>query len=79
MAQSGLWPTAHSESPKAFFVALERHPRRFRANGKKALLVYQSRVRREWFDAFACNEGFNIGLIGDDLIRNIANEVNDRI
>ncbi|KAH9037958.1 hypothetical protein EDB84DRAFT_1437322 [Lactarius hengduanensis] len=79
MTQSGLWPTAHSESLKAFFVALEQHPRKFRVNGKKVLLVYQSRVRREWFDALACNEGFNIGLIGDDLVQNIANEVSDKI
>ncbi|KAI9441551.1 hypothetical protein H4582DRAFT_1810456 [Lactarius indigo] len=79
MAQSGLWPTAHSESLKAFFVALEGHPRRFRLNGKRTLLVYQSRVRREWFDALARNEGFNIGLIGDNLVRNIADEVNDRV
>ncbi|KAH9175042.1 hypothetical protein EDB89DRAFT_2067191 [Lactarius sanguifluus] len=62
-----------------FFVALERHPRRLRVNGKKVLLIYQSRVRREWFDALARDGGFNIGLIGDDLVRNIADEVNDRI
>ncbi len=79
MAQSGLWPTAHAESLKAFFVALERHHRRLLTNGKKALLLYQSRVRREWFDALARDEGFNIGLISDNLVRNIADEVNDRI
>ncbi|KAI9465201.1 hypothetical protein BJY52DRAFT_1209627 [Lactarius psammicola] len=28
MAQFGLWPTAHAVTLKAFFVALERHPRR---------------------------------------------------
>ncbi|KAI9465205.1 hypothetical protein BJY52DRAFT_1100824, partial [Lactarius psammicola] len=48
MAQSGLWPTAHTESLKAFIVALDRHPRRLRANEKRALLLYQSRIRREW-------------------------------
>ncbi|KAH9002515.1 hypothetical protein EDB83DRAFT_2533655 [Lactarius deliciosus] len=79
MAQSGLWPTAHSESLKAFFVALEGHPRRLRVDGKEVLLVYQSRIRREWFDALARGGEFNIGIIKDDLLRNIANEVNDSI
>ncbi|KAH9006256.1 hypothetical protein EDB86DRAFT_2778825, partial [Lactarius hatsudake] len=79
MAQSGLWPTAHSESLKAFFVALEQHPRRLRVDGKEVLLVYQSRVRREWFDALARGGDFNIGLIKDDLVQNIADEVNDSL
>ncbi|KAH8996855.1 hypothetical protein EDB92DRAFT_1793262, partial [Lactarius akahatsu] len=79
MAKSRLWPTAHSESLKAFFVALERHPGMFQMNVKEALLVYQSRVRRKWFDALARNESFNIGLIDDDLVRTILGEVNDRI
>lgn len=79
MKQSGVWPTAHAESLAAFFVALELHPRRFLTNGKKALLLYQRRVRCEWFRALERNEGFNIGLISDDLLRNIADEVNNRI
>jgi hypothetical protein len=79
MAQSGLWPTAHAESLAAFFVALERHPRRLMAHGKTTLLLYQGRVRREWFHAFERNEGFNIGLISDGLLRNIADEVRDKI
>ncbi|KAF8270236.1 hypothetical protein EI94DRAFT_1699011 [Lactarius quietus] len=79
MAQSGLWPTAHAESLAAFFAALEQHPRRLMENGKTTLLLYQSRVRREWFHAFERNEGFNIGLISDNLVRNIADEVKDKI
>ncbi|KAH9007607.1 hypothetical protein EDB83DRAFT_2460936 [Lactarius deliciosus] len=70
---------AHSESLKAFFVALERHPGRTQMNVKEALVIYQSRVRRRWFDALARNESFNIGLIDDDLVRTILGEVNDRI
>ncbi|KAH9032605.1 hypothetical protein EDB85DRAFT_1890661 [Lactarius pseudohatsudake] len=79
MAKSRFWPTAHSESLKAFFVALERHPGRSQMNVKEALVVYQSRVRRKWFDALARNESFNIGLIDDDLVRTILGEVNARI
>ena len=79
ITQSGLWPKAHAESLAAFYVALALHPRRSMVNGKKALLLYQSRVRREWFHAFEYNEGFNIGLISEDLLRNIADEVKDKI
>jgi hypothetical protein len=79
MAQSGLWPKAHADSLVAFYVALERHPRRLMANGKTTLLLYQDRVRREWFHALECNEGFNIALISDCLIRNMADEVRDKI
>ena len=76
ITQSGLWPTAHSESLAAFFIALAVHPRTLLTNGKKALLLYQSRVRREWFDSLERNKGFNIGRINDKLVLNIAEEVN---
>lgn len=79
IAQSGLWPKAHVESLAAFYLAIELHPRRLMANGKYSLLLYQSRVRREWFHALEDNEGFNIGLISEGLLRNIADEVKDKI
>jgi hypothetical protein len=79
MAQSRVWPTAHAESTAAFFVALELHPRRLQANGKKALLLYQSRVRQEWFSALKRDEGFNIEIIGEDFLRSCAEIVNDQI
>ena len=79
MAQSGLWPTEHALSLASFFVALEAHPRKQQANGKQVLLLYQSRVRREWFEALKRNEGFNIELIRDDLLRALAEEVGNRV
>ncbi len=51
MAKSAVWPMANAESLAAFFIALELHPRVLQINGKKALLLYQSQARREWFDA----------------------------
>jgi hypothetical protein len=79
MAQCEHWPAAHAESIAAFYVALELHPRRRQANGEKVLLMYQGRVRREWFRALARNEGFNIAIIVEDLLRSLAEEVNDAI
>ena len=79
MGKSGNWPAAHAELIAAFFLNLEWHPRRLQTNGKKALMVYQSRVRREWFTALKNDEGFNIELIQEDLLRSLAEQVNDAI
>ena len=73
------WPRTHAESLAAFYVALELHPRRLLANGKKALLLYQGEARRRWFAALKDNEGFNIELIQEDLLRSCAEKVNDEI
>jgi hypothetical protein len=79
MAKSGVWLTAHVESMAAFFVALQLHPQRFHPNGKKALLLYQSQVRQEWFSDLKRNEAFNIEIIREDSLRNCAEIINDRI
>jgi hypothetical protein len=79
MAKSGLWPAAHAMSIAMFFVNLDCHPRKSQKNGKKALLQYQSHIQCEWFDALKCDEGFNIELIQEDLLRAMAEELNDTI
>src|SRR6266702_3556577 len=79
MAKSAVWLTANAESLAAFFVALELHPRVLQINGKKALLLYQSWARREWFDALKRDKGFNIEQIGEDLLQTLAEEVNERV
>lgn len=76
------WPLAHAKPLAAFFVAMELHPRRLQPNGKKALLGYQSEVRRRRFDNFdslKANEGFNIQIFHEDLLRFLAETVNDDI
>ena len=79
MAKSGLWPREHAESLATFFLNLEVHPRRSQTNGKRALMVYQGRVRREWFDRLKSDRGFNISIIQNDLLRAYAEELNDTI
>jgi hypothetical protein len=79
MAKSGNWPVAHAESLAAFFVNLEIHPRKQQMNGKRALIIYQSRVRREWFDALKRNDGFNIEPIQNDLLCGLDEELNNTI
>ncbi|KAH9045971.1 hypothetical protein EDB84DRAFT_1265768 [Lactarius hengduanensis] len=79
MAQSGVWPPEHVDSLAAFFVALELHPRRVKDNGNAILILYQSRVRREWFDAFKRNRGFDIEVINETFMHTLAETVNNRI
>ncbi|KAH9019481.1 hypothetical protein EDB85DRAFT_1896623 [Lactarius pseudohatsudake] len=79
IAKSGAWPAENAEALAAFFVVLDVHPIRVQANGRKALLLYQSRVRREWFDALGRNEGFNIEIISEDLLQTISDDLNTRI
>ncbi|KAH9009789.1 hypothetical protein EDB85DRAFT_2077634 [Lactarius pseudohatsudake] len=79
MAKSTTWPQAHAQSLAAFFVALELHPRTAQTNGKRALLLYQSRARREWYVALKRNEGFNIEHIGEALLRVAADEVDRKV
>jgi hypothetical protein len=76
MTRSKVWPTAHIESLAAFFIALERHPLRYHKNGMEALVLYQSRVRQEWFKS---NKGFKIEIIREDFLRSCADLINDQV
>lgn len=69
IARSGVWPEAHAETLAAFFVNLELHPRRLQPHGRKAILLYQSGVCQEWFCTLKRNQGFNIELIEEELLR----------
>ncbi|KAF8264643.1 hypothetical protein EI94DRAFT_1438289, partial [Lactarius quietus] len=79
MNKSGVWLRPHSESIMSFYFNLELHPRKLQLNGRRALIHYQSRVQREWFDALKRNQGFNIELIQEDLLHAIADELNNAI
>ena len=79
MAKSGIWEDEHATALASFYLNLDCHPRKEQKNGKMALLLYQGRVRREWFDTLKRNEGFNIALIEEDLLCTLAEEVNDAI
>ena len=79
MAQSKVWPAPHLQSLAAFFVAIELHPRRQLANGKKALIIYQSVARFEWLSALKRGDGFNIELINEELLRTHTDLANDRV
>ena len=79
MSKSGAWQAEHTLCIATFFVNLDCHPRKGQKNGKLALLLYQSRARREWFEALKRGVGFNLALIQDELLRSLAEEVNNTI
>lgn len=79
MSDSKVWPKDHAETLTGFFVSLELHPRAQYPNGRQALLLYQSRVRREWFSALKRDEGFNIEIIEEELLRSYAETVDNQI
>ena len=79
MGKSGAWQAEHTLCITTFFVNLDCHLRKGQKNGKLALLLYQSHARREWFEALKRGVGFNLALIQDDLLRSLAEEVNNTI
>ena len=79
MAKSGVWPEKHARSLALFYANLELHPRKWQDDGQQALILYQSRVRREWFDALKWNEGFNIVHIQENFLCSMAEVVSNAI
>ncbi|KAF8258316.1 hypothetical protein EI94DRAFT_1623057, partial [Lactarius quietus] len=77
MEKSGVWPALHAEAISGFFLNLELHPRKSLPNGKRALLLYQSRVRLHWFDSLKRGDGYNIEIIQEEHLRSTADEVNE--
>ncbi|KAF5384248.1 hypothetical protein D9615_003417 [Tricholomella constricta] len=71
------WPEEHAQALVRFFVHLENSPYVNRENGKKILLTYQARVRRNWMDAMKQSDGpvFNIALINNELMETIARDI----
>ena len=73
------WPTKHVEAMAAFFVNLEVHPMRRKEHGERIIIEYQAKVRRLWHDKLKRNVGFDISIINNNLMREIYDDVWDRV
>ena len=75
------WPPKHVDALAEFFWNLENHPMCVSENGDLIALHYASRIRRCWHDDLKNNTGsaFNISLISDTLMNNIAFKLNSNI
>jgi len=76
MQNFGTWPAAHIKA-MMLFLELENHPVRAQHLGNRIMVTYTARARHQWFDMLELNQGFNLGKIGVDLMRNISDEVRD--
>ena len=77
MSNFGTWPAAHIKATMMLFVELENHPTRAQHLGNQIMVTYAARARRQWFDMLELNQGFNLGKIGVDLMRNVSDKVQD--
>ena len=77
MANFRTWPAAHVKATMMLFVELENHPTQAQHLGNQIMVTYAARARQQWFDMLELNQGFNLGKIGIDLMRNVSDEVRD--
>lgn len=74
------WPQSHIDALSLFFWHLENHPIRNNSEiGDTVILHYASRVRLDWHDRLKRDEGFNIAIVNETLLRAINEELWDRI
>jgi hypothetical protein len=74
------WPQLHIDSLALFFWHLENHAIRNNSElGDLVVLHYASRVRLDWHDRLKRDEGFNISIINEVLVRSINEELWDRV
>jgi len=74
------WPQSHFDALSLFFWRLENHQIRNNSDiGDLTVLHYASRVRQDWHDRLKRDEGFNIGIINESLLRSISEELWDKI
>lgn len=74
------WPQTHIDALSLFFWHLENHTVRNNSDiGDLVILNYASRVRQDWHDRLKRDEGFNIAIINETLLRSINEELWDKI
>ncbi|THH15555.1 hypothetical protein EUX98_g9446, partial [Antrodiella citrinella] len=70
------WPATHVQALLTFFINLETHPIRQMGDvGKRAIVVYQARVRRQWHDSLNTEHSFNLATISNELMHSIKDEI----
>ncbi|KAJ7124799.1 hypothetical protein C8R43DRAFT_898856 [Mycena crocata] len=71
------WPEKHITALADFWYNLENHPTRALKYGDRIVLSYQAEVRLEWHGSLKRNEGFNIAVINDTLMRRASDKIWD--
>ncbi|KAG2100881.1 hypothetical protein BD769DRAFT_1676888 [Suillus cothurnatus] len=79
-ANMAKWPQTHLDALVLFFWHLKNHAIRNNSEiGDMVILHYASCVHLNWHDQLKRDEGFNIGIINETLLRTINEEIWDQI
>jgi hypothetical protein len=70
-----VWPTYAVEGWTDLYSGLDAHSIREEEYGEEAVIAYHAKVRREWFDLQARGRGMNPGIINENLLRNLRQEI----
>ena len=74
-ARKAEWPGENVDVLATFFWRIEMHPLRKTAMGNRIVLTYAARVRRDWHDEIKHGNGYDISIMNNDLMRDVAFEV----
>ena len=66
------WPAGNIDALLLFFWKLETHTMRMNPLGNQILLTYAARVCRDWHNELKADRGYNISIINDNLMCDIA-------
>lgn len=70
-----IWPVYAVEGWTDLYSGLDAHSIREEEYGEEAVIAYHAKVRREWFDLQARGRGMNPGIINENLLRNLRQEI----
>ncbi|KAF8986562.1 hypothetical protein BDQ17DRAFT_1259521 [Cyathus striatus] len=70
-----LWSAHIIQVLSNFFGCLDAHPIREEEYGDKAIVKYQAIVRREWYNHMEVGRGMNLGIINDNLLKQICQDI----
>lgn len=74
------WPQGNIDALFLFFWHLENHPIRNNSDiSNLVILHYASRLRQDWHDRLKCDKAFNIGVLNENLICAINDELWDKV
>ncbi|KAF8990659.1 hypothetical protein BDQ17DRAFT_1255587 [Cyathus striatus] len=74
-AEGNIWSKEIIKSLMSFYMQLDGHSIWQEKYSDEALVIYQARARREWYDMGIHGEGINLVIINDGLLINIQQKI----
>ncbi|OBZ73565.1 hypothetical protein A0H81_06526 [Grifola frondosa] len=73
--QRAGWNEKHLLALSKFYWDLDNHDLRSETWGTAAIVLYHARIRRSWHESLQRDEGFNIAIISEDVLRQAVDDV----